>query len=154
MPRFAFVISLALITACGGASLQTVSIRNATSRPIEELYVYPTGGARGTSRGALAPSASTQVKIKAGHVSVTAVSAKLKVDEHTRDQPTASQELELKSPTEVVFYDDGHAPPGIERPGTIGVAFQIPTGKAESPDEAAPAPDAQPAPEPEPAPAP
>jgi hypothetical protein len=94
------------------------------------------------------------VKIKAGHVSVMAVSAKLKVDEHTRDQPTASQELELKSPTEVVFYDDGHAPPGLEQHGTIGVAFQIPTGKAESPDEGGPAPDTQPAPEPEPAPAP
>jgi hypothetical protein len=92
------------------------------------------------------------VKIKAGHVSVTAVSAKLKVDEHTRDQPSASQELELKSPTEVVFYDDGNAPPGIERPGVIGVAFQIPKGKAESPDEGAPAPEA---PEPDPqAPAP
>lgn len=142
MPRFAFVISLALITACGGASLQTVSIRNATSRPIEELYVYPTGGARGTSRGALAPSESTQVKIKAGHVSVMAVSAKLKVDEHTRDQPSASQELELKSPTEVVFYDDGNAPPGIEQKGVIGVAFQIPKGKSESPDEGAPTPDA------------
>lgn len=154
MPRFAFVISLALITACGGARLQTISIRNATSRPIEELYVYPTGGARGTSRGALAPSATTEVKVKSGHVSVTAVSAKLEVDEHTRDQPTASQELELKSPTEVVFYDDGHAPPGIDRKGTIGVAFQIPTGKAESPDEAPPAQDPQPAPDGQPAPAP
>lgn len=147
MLRFAFVVALALVTACGGASLQTISIRNATQRPIEELYVYPTGGQRGTSRGQLAPNASTQVKVKAGHVSVTAVSAKLKVDEHTRDQPTASQELELRSPTEVVFYDDGHAPPGLERKGTIGVAFQIPSGTAGSPDEGTPQPEPQPAPE-------
>lgn len=134
MLRLAVVVSLALVAACGGASYQTISIKNASSRPIEELYVYPTGGQRGTSRGQLAPNATTAVKIKGGHVSVTAVSSKIQVDEHTRDKPTASQELELKAPTQVVFYDDGSAPPGLEAKGVIGVAFQMPKASPK-PDE-------------------
>src|ERR1044071_3254888 len=113
MLRFAIVFSLTILTACGGASMQTISIRNASSRPIEELYVYPTGTARGTSRGQLAPNASTAVKIKSGSVSVTAISAKIQVDEHTRDKPTADQTIELTHPVELVFYDDGSAPAGI-----------------------------------------
>ncbi|HSD90260.1 MAG TPA: hypothetical protein VLB44_22175 [Kofleriaceae bacterium] len=138
MLRYALLV---LLAACG-ASYQTIQIKNATTRPIEELYVYPTGAAKGTSRGQLTPGATTQVKIQGGHVSVTAVSAKIQIDEHTRDRPTASQELELKAPVELVFYDDGSAPPGIERKGTIGVAFQLPS-HAPHPDE----PTTQPAPE-------
>jgi hypothetical protein len=147
MLRLAVVISLTLLTACGGASHQ-ISIRNASSRPIEELYVYPTGSARGTSRGQLAPNASTAVKMKGGSVSVTAISAKIHIDEHTRDKPTAEQTVELTAPVELVFYDDGAAPPGIEKKGVIGVAFQIPK-PAPKPDE----PTTQPA-EGDPAPAP
>jgi hypothetical protein len=142
------VAAAAFVTACGGASYQTISIKNASTRPIEELYVYRTGADRGASRGQLAPSATTQVKVKGGHVSVMAISGKIQIDEHTRDRPTASQELELESPTEVVFYDDGSAPAGIERKGTIGVAFQLPKATPH-PDEPtpAPAPDEGPAPQ-------
>ena len=123
--RLTLVLALVLV-ACGGANLQTIQIVNRSPRPIEELYVYPTGAARGASRGVLAPDATTSVKVKAGHVSVTAVSAKLQVDEHTRDRPSATQELELESPTEVVFHDEGQTPPGLERQGTIGVMFLDP----------------------------
>jgi hypothetical protein len=145
MLRLAVVISLTLLAACGGGASYQISIRNASARPIEELYVYPTGSARGTSRGQLAPNASTAVKMKSGHVSVTAISAKIQIDEHTRDKPTADQEVELTGPVELVFYDDGAAPPGIEKKGVIGVAFQIPKptphpdeGQApEAPDEGA-----------------
>lgn len=129
------VLVVALVLGACGANLQTIHIVNASPRPIEQLYVYPTGAARGASRGVLAPSESTDVKVEAGHVSVTAVSAKLKVDEHTRDQPSATQELELKSPTEVVFHDDGQTVPGLDRPGTIDVVFVIPASKAPPSDE-------------------
>ncbi|HUS31935.1 MAG TPA: hypothetical protein VMZ53_25715 [Kofleriaceae bacterium] len=145
MLRLVVVISLTLLAACGGGASYQISIRNASSRPIEELYVYPTGAARGTSRGQLAPNASTAVKMKGGHVSVTAISAKIQVDEHTRDKPTADQQVELNAPVELVFYDDGAAPPGIERKGVIGVAFQIPKA-APKPDEGPPQPD-EPAPQ-------
>ena len=145
MSRFAVVVSLTLLTACGGGASYQISIRNASSRPIEELYVYPTGSAHGTSRGQLAPNASTAVKMKGGSVSVSAISAKILIDEHHRDKPTADQTVELNAPVELVFYDDGSPPPGIEKKGVIGVAFQIP--KAETkPDESAPSGD-QPAPQ-------
>jgi len=39
--RYVILIALA---ACG-APMQTVSIVNSTTRPIEELYVYPHGAA-------------------------------------------------------------------------------------------------------------
>ncbi len=141
MRALTLVLALGLV-ACGGANLQTIQIVNRSPRPIEELYVYPTGAARGASRGVVAPNATTSVKIKAGHVSVTAVSAKLQVDEHTRDRPSATQELELESPTEVVFHDEGQAPPGLNRQGTIGVVFLIPHSKAPPSDE----PQTEPAP--------
>jgi hypothetical protein len=143
MRALTLVLVLGLV-ACGGANLQTIQIVNRSPRPIEELYVYPTGAARGASRGVLAPNASTAVKIKAGHVSVTAISSKLQVDEHTRDQPSATQELELDGPTEVVFHDEGQEPPGLNKQGTIGVVFLIPHSKAPRSEEpqAAPAPDA------------
>jgi hypothetical protein len=150
MLRLAFVISLTVLAAaCGGGASYQISIRNASARPIEELYVYPTGSARGASRGQLAPNASTAVKMKGGHVSVTAISAKIQIDEHTRDKPTADQQVELNAPVELVFYDDGAAPPGIEKKGVIGVAFQIPKA-APHPDE----PTTQPAAPDEPAPTP
>ncbi len=108
---------------------------NRTDRQIEAVYVYPTGAAdHGASRGALAPAGSAQVKVKAGRTSVLALSAKLKLDEHTRDQPSASQDLELTGPVEVIFYDAGDKPPGLERPGVFGVAFQIPHAPPPPPD--------------------
>jgi hypothetical protein len=142
MRSMALVLAL-LLVACGGANLQTIQIVNRSPRPIEELYVYPTGAARGASRGVLAPNASTVLKVKAGHVSVMAVSSKLQVDEHTRDRPSATQELELESPTEVVFHDEGQAPPGLNKQGTIGVVFLIPHASAPPSDE----PQAEPAPQ-------
>ncbi|HTL34128.1 MAG TPA: hypothetical protein VL326_13455 [Kofleriaceae bacterium] len=151
MQRLAVVISLTLLAACGGGASYQISIRNASARPIEELYVYPTGTARGTSRGQLAPNASTAVKMKGGHVSVTAISAKINIDEHTRDKPTADQTVELNAPVELVFYDDGAPPPGIEKKGVIGVAFQIPKPTPHPDEGGSPTPDepSQPAPAPQ-----
>lgn len=139
----AALLSLVL-AACGGAPMQTVQIRNASPRPITELYVYPVGSANhGTSRGSLAPDASTEIKVKQGNVEVLAVSSKLQVDEHTRDQPSASGALELTRPAQVIFYDQGQAPAGLDRPGVFGFAFVVPKGQ---PKPAEPAPDAAPTP--------
>ena len=74
-----------------------------------------------------------------------ALSSKLQVDEHTRDQPSASGDVELTAqrPVQVIFYDEGAAPPGLDRPGVFGFAFVIPKGQAKPADQgsdAAPAP--------------
>lgn len=123
-----------LLAACGGAAMQTVQIVNQTSRPIDELYVYPDGAAdHGKSRGKLAPAASTQVQVKPGFIEVYAVSAKLQLDEHTRDKPSASQAVEVKGPVRVVFYDEGGKPAGLDQPGVFGVEFTIPKPKPAEP---------------------
>jgi hypothetical protein len=127
------VLSIAL-AACAGPSYQAMQLTNRTSRPIEAVYVYPTGAAdHGASRGSLAPAASTQIKVRAGRTSVLAVSAKLQVGERIRDQPSASQDLEITGPVQILFYDTGDKPPGLEQPGVFGVAFQLP--KAAPPPE-------------------
>jgi hypothetical protein len=133
-----------LLAACGAPQVQTVKIINTTPRAIDELYVYPNGSAdHGKSRGALAPNGSTQVQVKAGFVEVLAVSAKLQVDEHTRDRPSASQAVEVHGPVEIIFYDEEHRPPGLDRPGVFGAAFVIPKPKEPPPPgdpDAAPTP--------------
>lgn len=122
-PILLFVLACA---ACGAPALQTVRIENHTTRPIEELYVYRAGAASpGKSRGTLAPGASTQVAVQPGNVEVLAKSAKIQVDETTRDRPEASQELEIHGPTEVMLYDAGSPPPGLDRPGVFGIEFVI-----------------------------
>jgi len=129
-------LSLILLAACA-APMQTLHVTNRTNRTIEQLYVYPTGSAeRGASRATLAPNASTDVQVRQGNVEVYAVSAKLQVDEHTRDRPSASQDLEIKAPAEVIFYDVDQKPAGLERPNVFGVAFTLPKPK---PPEPAPA---------------
>lgn len=136
-------LAFVVLAACGGAQLQTIQIVNKSARPIDQLYVYPVGAANhGTSRGSVAPNGQTEVKVAAGNVEVLAVSSKLQVDEHTRDQPSASGDLELRAPAQVIFYDEGSKPPGLDRPGVFGFAFVIPKGKAPPPssDDQAPAP--------------
>ncbi len=128
------VVAAALV-ACATPS-HTLQIVNRTSRPIEQVYVYRAGAAdHGASRGSLAPNASMAVQVKAGNVEVYALSAKLKVDEHTRDQPSASQDLEIKGPAQVVFYDAGSKPADVDRPGVFGVAFTLPRPPAPKPAE-------------------
>ena len=125
--RWLFVVALA---ACGGAAqLQTVELVNHTSRQIEAVYVHTAGTPRGASRGALAPNGVTHVQIQAGNVEVYAVSAKIQVDEHTRDVPEASQQLELRGPAKVVFYDGDDKPADLDTPGVYGIAFSIPKPK-------------------------
>ena len=120
------LLAFVVLAGCGGAAMQTLSIVNKTDRPIEAFYIYPTGAANhGASRGTLAPGASTKVELKSGGVEVMAVSAKLKFDEHHRDQPTASQGIELTHPVEVIFYDSDQQVPGLDRPNVIGVSFVI-----------------------------
>jgi len=134
-------LAFVVLAACGGAQLQTLQIVNKSARPIQELYVYPVGSTNhGTSRGSVAPNSQTEVKVPAGNVEVLAVSSKLQVDEHTRDQPSASGDLELHGPAQVIFFDEGNKPAGIDRPGVFGFEFVIPKSKAP------PAGDDQPSP--------
>lgn len=123
--KLALVFGL-LLVACGGATLQTISLSNQTERTIKELYVYPAGSKdKGKSRGTLAPSAGTKVQMPTGNVEVYAVSETVKIDEHTRDTPTASQSLELTGPLQVIFYDGTTKPESTNNPGVIGVSFIV-----------------------------
>jgi hypothetical protein len=139
MRTLALVIAL-LLVACGGASLQTISLSNQTQRTIKELYVYPAGAKdKGASRGSLAPSAGTKVQMPAGNVEVYAISETVKIDEHTRDTPTASQGLELRGPLQVIFYDGDNKPTAVNQPGVIGVSFIV-SEKKPAAESAEPAP--------------
>lgn len=123
-PRLAFAFTVALAVPACAPHLQTLELENDTPRVIEALYVYPSGAANhGPSRGSLAPNASTTLHVKPGNVAVLAESAMVKLDETTRDKPTASSEVELTRPLHVVFYDRGHAPAELSRQDVIGVEF-------------------------------
>lgn len=132
---------IAMLTACGGAAMQTISLQNQTERTIKELYVFPAGSKdRGKSLGALAPNNSTQVKMAAGNVEVYAVSETVKIDDHTRDTPTASQGLELRGPLQVIFFDGDNRPAAVAKPGVIGVSFMVAAKKPAADESSEPAP--------------
>jgi hypothetical protein len=120
------LIAIAVMLAACGGPMQTLELVNQTPRPIEAFYVYPHGGDRGASRGSLAPDARTSVQVKAGRIDVYAVSAKYQLDEHTRDRPEASQELEVRGPARVIFYDADSKPAEVARPDVFGVEFSLP----------------------------
>lgn len=119
---------LLLVVGCAGrAPLQSIKITNRTERAVEAIYVYPLGSAdRGASRGALAPSASTTVQVPAGHLEITAVSAQVQIDEHTRERRTGSSALEItpKRAPDVVVYDAAQQPAELARPGVVGVELR------------------------------
>ena len=144
-PTILAVLVLAVLAACS-TTYHTVKLVNRTDRAIEEVYLFPTGATNhGSSRATLAPNASVDVRVAAGNVDVLAVSAKVRVDEKTRETRTATQTFELRGPLELVFHDSNKPPPGLARSGTLGVAFRV---EAEAPatTEDAPAPDDTPAP--------
>ena len=121
--RVLAVLVLALgAGACGGAT-HRVSLTNATTRAIEEVYVYPMGAAaHGASKGAIAPGSTLAVQVPQGNVDVLAVSAKVKLDDTTNERRSASGTLELKAPAEIIFYDSSSKPPA-DRPGVLAVPF-------------------------------
>ncbi len=128
---------LAVLVACS-PSYQTIHLVNRTPRAIEAVYIYPTGAANhGTSRGALAPNAAIDVKVKQGNVDVLAIGAKEKIDAVQSERKEATQTLELRGPLELVFHDSNQRI--VEKPGTIGVVFRV-----IEPPAAAPEPDAPP----------
>ena len=115
----------AALAACSPA-LQTVQITNKTSRQLEQVYVYPLGSPdHGPSRGSLAPNGSTSLSLRPGNLEVLAVSAKVTIDEHTRDKPSVSRGIELRGPLQVIFYDPDAKPPEVDNPGVIGVPFNL-----------------------------
>jgi len=150
------VIAVAL-AACGGktgvykndyAGSITLTLVNASPRPIESLFIYPMGTTdRGTSWTAIAPGATTTVKIRSGNFELVAVSAKRNIEEHLRERPEATTMLELKGDQKLVFHDEGQAPPGVDAKGTLGVTFMIsePPKKPETSDTTEPT--TEPAPE-------
>lgn len=135
MIRSAIVLALCAVAACG-ATYHQVQLVNKTARPITEVFIFATGSANhGASRGALAPDATMSVKVKAGNVDVLVVSEKLAVSDTQTETRTATQTLELKRSVSLVFHDSTQTPPGLDQPGTIGVAFQV-TPEPPAPPEA------------------
>ncbi len=123
------------VAACGGASMQTVQLVNRTPRAIAEVYLYPAGAPEhGASRGSIAPGATMAVKVKGGNVEILAVSAKVKVDAHTRETRQASSTIELNRPLSVVFHDSEQSPPDLANKDVIGVAFHTPPPPPETPE--------------------
>jgi hypothetical protein len=153
------VIAVAL-AACGGttgvsrndyAGSITLTLVNASPRPIESVFIYPMGTTnRGTSWTSIAPGASSTVKIRSGNFELVAVSAKRNIEEHLRERPEATTMLELKADQKLVFHDEGNPPPGLDAKGTLGVTFMIsePDKKSDATE-----PTTEPAPE-SPAPSP
>lgn len=132
------VLIVLALAGCGGAAMHEVQLVNKSPRPITEVYVFPMGASNhGASKGTIAPEAKLVVKVKAGNVDILAVSQRVKIDDKQTEVRTASQTLELKAPTVLVFHDSTQTVPGLDKPGTIGVEFQVPP-EAEAP---APAPD-------------
>ncbi len=131
------LLLLAAVAGCGGASYQTIKIVNQTDRDIPEIYVYKMGAKdHGKSVGSLQPGAASQVKVQAGNVEVLAYSAKMQIDDHTRDRPEASQDVELDRPIELIFFDSGSPPAAAAgNPNVIGVEFRVPVGKPSPPPE-------------------
>ena len=122
------IVSLALaLEGCGGAAMHEVQLINKSPRPITEVFVFPMGASdRGPSKGTIAPEAKLVLKVKAGNVDFLAVSQRVKLDDKQSEVRTASQTLELKSPMVLVFHDSTQTVPGLDKPGTIGVQFQVP----------------------------
>ena len=117
-------LALALLVACGSPAYQTLKLTNRTPRGIEAVYVYPAGAtSQGSSRGRLAPGATLDLKVREGNVEVRAVAAMEKIDSGMRERKEASQTVELRGPTELIFHDSTQTI--LDRPGTIGVAFRV-----------------------------
>jgi hypothetical protein len=76
----------------------------------------------------------------AGNVEVYAVSETVKIDDHTRDTPTASQGLELRGPLQVIFFDGDNRPAAVAKPGVIGVSFMVAAKKPVEDETSEPAP--------------
>lgn len=135
----ALALAALLLAGCGGSNMLNVKLQNGTDRNIKEVYIYKAGSAdKGKSLGVLAPNQSTVVAMPKGAVEVYAVSETIKIDEHTRDTPTASQGLELTRPLQVIFYDGNKdKPAATNQPDVIGVSFIVSDKK---PAEAAPEP--------------
>ena len=105
------------LAACG-PNLVSLKVTNATDRTIEEVHIN-----HGASRGTIAAHGTMMLSIAAGNIDVTAVSAKVKVAEHENERREASSAVELKHPTEVIFYDAGAKPADLQRDGVVGVSF-------------------------------
>jgi hypothetical protein len=150
------------LAACGGktgnykidyAGPIAIQLVNQTSRPIEQILIYPLGSANhGTSWTSLAPGAQTTVKLKEGNFELVAVSARRRIDAKYSETPQATAQLELRedlasTPRTLIFHDASETPMGVGQPGTLGVTFMLSAPEPAKPaeGEAAPATD-EPAP--------
>ncbi len=133
------IVTIACAFAACAPTYHTIKLVNRTDRAIDHIYIFPSGSAdHGASRAALAPNATTEVKVAAGNVDVVAVSAKVRVDAKSSETRTATQTLQLAGPLELVFHDSNQVPPGLDRPATLGVTFRVTEDPAR--DDGAPGP--------------
>lgn len=139
--RFVLFVLLVVGGCGGGARRHTLELVNRTPRTITELYIYPMGSTdRGVSRGSLAPGGSLAIAVTEGAIEVLAISELIKIDDHHRDKPSASQVVDVRRPASVVFFDVGAPPREVSRPDTFGVAFTPPKPPPPTDGDGAPAP--------------
>lgn len=156
MPRTLVLALVIALAACGGktGNLQmdyagpiAIQLVNQTSRPIEQIYIYPLGTSnRGTSWMSLAPGTATTVKLKEGNFELVAVSARRRIDAKLSETPEATAQLELRedlasTPRTLIFHDANQTPMGVDQPGTLGVTFMISAPEPEQPAEGEPQAD-------------
>lgn len=141
-------LGLVLAVGCGGktgnykvdyAGPIALELVNQTSRPIEQIYIYPRGAAnRGPSWTALEPGASTTVKLQEGFYELVAKSARRRIDERWVETPESTTMLEMRedlpsTPRKLIFHDAGQTPPGLDQRGTLGVTFMLTGAPAPTP---------------------
>jgi hypothetical protein len=159
-----FGVAGLVLVGCGGktGNYQTdyagpiaIQLVNQTSRPIEQIYIYPRGATkRGTSWTTIAPGAATTVKLKEGLFELVAISGKRRIDNRWVETPESTTMLELRedlasTPRKLIFHDASDTPMGVDQPGTLGIAFMISApakseGEGEGEPSVAPADDAAP----------
>ena len=129
-----------VLVGCGGktGNYQTdyagpiaLQLVNQTSRPIEQIYIYPRGStSRGASWTTIQPGGSTTVKLKEGLFELVAISGKRRIDNRWVETPESTTMLELRedlasTPRKLIFHDASDTPMGVDQPGTLGIAFMI-----------------------------
>jgi hypothetical protein len=112
-----------LVIGCSSAT-HPIRIVNVTPRAIAAVYVYPVGAKEpGKSKGALAPNATLDVRMPEGNVEVRAVAVEETLENGQRENKEATQVLELKAATEVVFTDSTQQV--VEQPGKVYATFRV-----------------------------
>ena len=90
------LVVLAALVGCAWCELPDAPAHEPDEpRDLRDLRLSDRPANHGASQRSLAPNETAQIKVRGGKVEPLAVSTKVEIDEHTRDQPSVTQDLEL-----------------------------------------------------------